>query len=169
MGDFSGVSQEKTLLAQMTGLIQVRRDSAAASDGIRGMLGRAESGLAIRWHGVMKTAANVVHEQQGDAATIAPAATREDEMRTTEAAAAPTNAATLGLARVPQASAEQPSLTSDGAAQLSPLPSGAEQPAGERWGDPEHTTKARRIKALKQVVRPARARKRRSARGQVGQ
>ena len=46
-GKLSWLSQEKTLLAQMTGLIQARRDSAAASDDLQGTLGRAESALVI--------------------------------------------------------------------------------------------------------------------------
>ena len=37
----SWMREQKALLAQMTGLIQARRDSAAASDELREMLGRA--------------------------------------------------------------------------------------------------------------------------------
>ena len=51
----------------MTGLIQARRDSAAASNDLRDMLGRAESALVIHWRGFMKTAADLLNEQQGDA------------------------------------------------------------------------------------------------------
>ena len=72
--NLSWLSQEKTLLAQMTGLIQARRDSAAASDDLREVLERAEKALVIHWHGFMKTAAEVLNEQD-DAATIARAAT----------------------------------------------------------------------------------------------
>ena len=56
--------------------MQARRDSAAASDDLHEILGRAENALVIHWRGFMKTAADVLNEQQGGAATIAPAAAR---------------------------------------------------------------------------------------------
>ena len=69
--ELSLLSEEKTLLAKMMGLIQARRDSAAASDELREMLGRAESALAIHWRGFIKTAADVLNEQQGSAEQLA--------------------------------------------------------------------------------------------------
>ena len=73
----SWLSQEKTLLAQMTGLIQARRDAAAASGELQEMLKLAEDALVIHWRGFMKTAAEVLNEQDG-ATTIARAATRHN-------------------------------------------------------------------------------------------
>ena len=60
----SWLSQEKILLAEMTGLIQARRDSAAASDDLHEILGRAENALVIHWRGFMKTAADVLNENE---------------------------------------------------------------------------------------------------------
>ena len=104
-------------MAEMMGLMQLRRESATASDELTAKLLHAERALEIHWRGFMKTAADVLNEQQGDAATIAPAAAREDAAMTTEAAATPTNSAQLALGQVPQGSVDQPShdaTTSDG-------------------------------------------------------
>jgi len=62
----SWLSEEKTLLVQMTGLIQARRDSAAASADLQEMLRRAEDALVIHWHGFMKTAADVLSEDSAE-------------------------------------------------------------------------------------------------------
>ena len=56
----------RTLQAQMTGLIQARRDPAAASHDLQGMLSGAEDALVIHWHGFMTTAADVLNKQQDD-------------------------------------------------------------------------------------------------------
>jgi len=62
----SWLSDEKTLLVQMTGLIQARRDSAAALADLQEMLRRAEDALVIHWHGFMKTAADVLSEDSAE-------------------------------------------------------------------------------------------------------
>ena len=75
--NLSWIIQEKTLLGQVAGLLQTRRDCAAASEDLRGMLTRAESELVNRWHGFMKKVGVMLNTQKCDARTIAPAATRE--------------------------------------------------------------------------------------------
>ena len=68
----------------MTGLIQSRREAADASNKLREDLQNAENALAIHRHGFMKTAAEVLNEQD-DAATIARAATRQNATSATQA------------------------------------------------------------------------------------
>ena len=57
------MSEEKALVARMMGFMQLRRESATASDELRTELLQAEQALEIHWRGFMKTAADVLNKQ----------------------------------------------------------------------------------------------------------
>ena len=56
----SHMSEQNSLLAKMTGILQARRVAAVASYELRDTLRRAEQALAIHWGGFMKTAAEML-------------------------------------------------------------------------------------------------------------
>ena len=82
------MSDRHTLLARMKGLIEARRDAAEASNELREELRLAENELVIRWEAFMKVAAEVLNDQQGEAATIPGAEDRESATGATGAATA---------------------------------------------------------------------------------
>ena len=63
------MSDEKRLLAEMMGLLEMRRKAATTGDELRDQLQAAEAALEIYWRGFMKTAAEVLAQTSSAHAT----------------------------------------------------------------------------------------------------
>ena len=94
----------------MKGWIQARRDVAAASHDMQEALSGAEDALVIHWRGFMNTAAEVLHEQQGNADITVEKDTATQPATPARSAAQPAEKGNATQPASPAGSAAQPAL-----------------------------------------------------------